>query len=69
MPGITVPRTNTTAVFAVSGNEPWVWLAADYAVQQKMFTFSLEPNATVNAPQSALFTEILTSRDTPAAGK
>jgi len=25
-----LPRTNATAVFAVAGNAPWVWLAADY---------------------------------------
>ena len=25
-----LPRTNATAVFAVAGNAPWVWLTADY---------------------------------------
>ena len=62
-----LPRTNRTAVFAVSGNSGWVWLGADYAVSQRMYTFGLEPNASVNAEQASLFSQILCSRDTPAA--
>ena len=32
-----LPRTNRTAVFAVSSNSGWVWLAADFAVSQRMY--------------------------------
>jgi hypothetical protein len=62
-----LPRTNMTAVFAVCDGLGNFWLAADYAVSQRMYTFSLEPNATVNTKQAALFQHILNSRDTPAA--
>jgi len=44
-----------------------VWLSADYAVQQKMYTFALEPNATKNPQESLLFYRILRSRELPAA--
>jgi hypothetical protein len=62
-----LPQTNATAVFAVSGNAPWVWLAGDYAVQQRMYCFALEPNASANPAQATLFTRILRTRRTPAA--
>ena len=62
-----LPKTNRTAVFAIANNAGSFWLAADYAVSQRMYAFSLEPNASVNAREAALFHQILASRDTPAA--